>query len=53
MTNVPIPFETEYPAAAKYLMELYESKPKHLIILETQWGFRLHMCYFPNEQIHL
>lgn len=49
---IPTPFESEYPEAAQYLMKLYESEPKHLIILETRWGFRLHLCYFPSEQLH-
>lgn len=49
----PVPFEFEYPEAAQYLMQLYLSKPKHLIILDTAIGFRLHMCYFPREQINV
>lgn len=46
---VPTLFEVEYPGDAQHLMTLYESEPKHLIILETAWGFRFHMCYFPSE----
>lgn len=46
----PTPFEYDQPSEAAFLMGLYLEKPKHLIILETLDGFKLHMCYFPNEQ---
>lgn len=47
----PTPFETEHPEAAQYLMQLYLNKPQHVIILENP--LRLHMCYFPREQINV